>query len=506
MGTITITLMIITLISKITGLIREQVFTYFLGTGMLREVYITSLNIPTTIISFLTAGVIAGFIPIYHRVLHEKGEDEANLFTSNLVNILLIVATGFVFVIFLISPFLVTLFASGYEGMKRELTIIFTRIMSFSLYGSVLSSIYIGYLQIKNKFLISETAGIIMNFFYVTTLLLAVYFDNLFIIPIGILISDYMKYVLFPREIGKSGYKHKWYINIHDHYIKDLISITLPILISIAALDISTISDQTFASQVLPNGGVANMKTAQLILTLITGVIVVSITTAIYPMISKYASEGKLRKVKSALMDGNTYSFILLLPAMVGVMILAEPMVKILFQRGHFTSEATALTSGVLIYYMPTLLGQTISQILTRGFYSLKNTKTPIFITIIQVLVNILLNYILSKVLGLNGLALATTISVFISGFLSLYYFKKAYGDLGLRKFAISALKISIATAIMGVFTYLTYHGLKEGSEIIAFLVAIIVSIFVYGIVLLFVRVDHVRKLLNLLYRKYRRR
>lgn len=504
MGTATITLMIITLISKLTGLIREQVFAYYLGTGMAHDIYITSLNIPVTIFSFITASVIAGFIPIYHKIDTEKGEEEANLFTSNLINILLIVATVVIFIIFIITPSLVTLFASGYEGVKREITIIFTRVLSFSLYGIVLSSVFIGFLQIKNKFLIAESPGIVMNFFYITTIIVAAYFDNIYIIAIGIFLSEYLKYLLFPREIRKAGYKHTWYINFKDEYIQDLLKITIPIIISIAAVDVSTISDQTFASQLIEHGGVTIMRNSALLLSLISGIIVVSITTVIYPIISKQASLGHISEVKKTLMDGNIFSFILIVPAMVGVMILSEPLVKLIFERGSFTVESTKLTSGVLFFYIPTLLGQTINQIFTRGFYSLQNTKIPIAITLVQVALNIFLNYILSGIMGLNGLALATTISTTIGGIASLVFFRWKYGQMHLKIFITSVIKVMIASSIMGIVTYFSYNYFAQYNYLIGLLISIILSIIVYLIVIVMLKVDHLKQIINMLYKKFK--
>ena len=289
-----------------------------------------------------------------------------------------------------------------------------------------------------------------------------------------------------------------------------MLRIAIPIFLSIAAVDVSTIVDQSLASTMITHGGVSSMRRAALILTLVSGIIVASITTSIYPQMSKYASRKEIGKVKKTIMDGNIYSLLLVIPAMLGVMILSEPLIKLLFERGNFDQKSTEITASVLLFYMPTIIGQSINQIFTRGFYSMNNTKTPIIITFVQVLSNIVLNYVFSYSwglgLGLNGLALATSVSSFIGGALSAYLFRKKYGRINFKRFSINILKILFTSLIMGAATYFTYHSLSGKNYILAFLLAIIVSVIVYGIIILFMKIPEVSKLINLFYTKIKRK
>lgn len=506
MGKTAILLMILTLISKVTGLVREKFFAYFLGTSDLLDIYNTSSSIPLILFSFISASLVAVFIPIYQGIVSESGVNKAHKFTSNLVNIMFIVATLFIIFIYITAPLLVKLFAPAYVGEKLISSINFTRIMSITIYASIFSSVFIAYLRIKNKFLTAEFPGIIMNFFYVISLLISYYFNNIYLLPILFVVSDMLKYMFFPRAIKKTGYKHQWILNFKDKHIMEVITMSIPIMISIAAIDISTISDQSMATIVMQTGGLSIMRFASLVLTLINGVIVVSITTSIYPSIAKYANEKRIGKLKSTILDGNVFSFIVIIPSIVGVMILSEPLIRLLFQGGNFDSRSSKLTADVLIFYIPALLGQTITQMISRGYYSLKNTITPIIITIVQVVLNILLNNILGNILGLQGLALATTISSLFAGLVSIILFNKKYGNMANKKLINSITKISFASIIMGIATYFTYHSLVGIHYLLAFLAAIIVSMVVYLIAILSLRIPHVIKLINIIYKKYKNR
>lgn len=506
MGKTALILMIFTFISKITGLIREKFFAYYLGTSDLLDIYNTSSSIPIILFSFIFTSLVTVFIPIYQEIQVNNSRRKADLFTSNLVNILFIISIFCIAFIYFFAPTLVGIFAPAYTGQKLQTTIEFTRIMSLTIITSVFAPIFIAYLRIYNRFITAEFPGILMNFLYIISLILTFYFKNIYLLPILFVATEILKYFFFPITIRKTGYKHRWILNFKDKKFLELLKISIPIIISIAAIDISTISDQSNATLVMETGGISIMRFASLVLTLINGVIVVSITTTIYPTISKYANQYNIKKVKNTLLDGNIYSFLLIIPSIIGVSILSEPIIRLLFQGGNFNAESTKITASVLIYYIPALLGQTIIQMINRGYYSLKNTFTPIIITLVQVILNIILNKILSQYMGLQGLALATTISSFVAAFVAIILFSKKYGNIGNKILIISMIKILIASSIMGVATYYSYHSLFNLNYVLALTISLLISIFVYTISIIFIRIPHLIKILNLVYKKFNRK
>ncbi|MFM1538480.1 murein biosynthesis integral membrane protein MurJ [Helcococcus bovis] len=499
----TIFLMIITLLSKLTGLIREQAFAYFLGTSNIMDAYSTASTIPFILFGSILTSLVAGYIPIYTEIKTKHGENKAKLFTSNLLNIIMLISTVFIAIIILIAPILVSIFAPAYAGEKREISIQFTRIFAFSLYPTMISAIFIAFLQMKNRFIISETPGIIMNFFHVITLIISVKLKNYYIIAYGILITEFLKYFLFPSAIKSEYYSHKIVLDFKDKYIYKLIKFAIPLLISISAMDLLTITDQSLASIIMPTGGVSSIKYGNLIYQLISGVIIVSITTSIYPSMSKLASENRIKEMKKTMMSGLTAAYILIIPSMIGIMILSKPLVKILLERGVFNQNSTAIISGVLFFYTPTILGFSIKQIINRGFYSLQNTKIPIYATLIQVSLNITLDVILSYFWGLNGLAIATAIASISAASYEIYSFRKHYGSIEFMQFLHKITKIAIISSIMGIFTLLIYNLLQTTSFILALISSIIISIFVFMILIIFARIPEVMNLVNKLYHRF---
>lgn len=503
MGKTTFFLMIITLISKLTGLLREQVFAYYLGTGDIYDAYSTASTIPFILFGSILNAMIAGYIPIYSEIKNEHGEKKANQFTSNLLNIITTFSTLFIAIIIIISPVLVSIFAPGYVGAKRELSIQFTKIFAFTLYPTMISAVFIGFLQMKNRFIVSETHGIIMNGLHIVTIICANYFNNYYIVPYGIVITEFLKFILFPKAISDENYLHIFKMNFKDKYVKKLVKFAIPMLISISVMDLLTISDQSLASIIIPSGGVSAMRYSTLVYQIITGIIITSIVTTTYPTISDYASKSQLDNMKKTMMNGVSLGYTLVLPAMIGVMVLSKPLITVLFQRGSFTAESTQLTSRILFFYMPVVLGFTIKSIFNRGFYAMQDTVTPIITTSIQVVLNIVLNYVISAIVGITGLAIASAIASIVSSILTIYLFRKKYGQISLKSFSKTFVKLFIASLLMGIVTYYSFNLFSKFNLYLGLMISIILSALIYGIIILFMRIPIVMKTVNKLYRRY---
>ena len=508
MGSATIILMVITIFSKLTGLLREMFTSAYLGTSALADVYSTAANIPYTIFGFILAGVGTSFIPIYNKIKHEKGVKYADRYTSNLANILVIVSVLVIGLIYLLAPFMVKLFAAGYSPNKAKLTVQFTRIISLATLTSVVSSVYIAYLNLKGSFTVPALTGVFMNVFHIITFVVAYKLNNFFIIAYGYVLADIFKYALFPRTLRKNNYKHRFIMDLSDPNIKLMIKMSIPIILSIASVDLGTIVDQSLASLIDKgsHGAVSSLRYSILILQLISGVIVVSIATAMYPKISAYAAENKNKLLKKTLMQNVIFGQLLVIPSMVGLMVLAKPTVSLILERVNFDAESTSITAMALFYYLPSLFGSTITDLMVRGFFAQRNIMTPVWVSVIQQSVNVMLSIILSEFMGIAGLALATSISSFVGAVVVIYLFRKKYGKISLKGFMVSNIKIIIASLIMGIFTNLTYNLLSGHGRLIPFVLSILVSIVVYGIIILFMRIPEVRRTLFHLLKKRKKR
>jgi len=215
--------------------------------------------------------------------------------------------------------------------------------------------------------------------------------------------------------------------------------------------------------------------------TLITGIFIAAITTVTYPMLSDEANKDSCNGLKNVAIHSINTILLITIPATIGMIILANPLVRILFQRGAFDSNATYMTSGALVFYTIGLSGVALSSLLNNVYYSLQDTKTPMKNSFICVAINIVLNLILIRIMQHRGLALATSISVIISAILLIYGLRKKIGPLGFMKAFKCGIKSLTASIIMGIVVHIMYNTIYRllGDGLMPCSIALILSIFI---------------------------
>ena len=187
----------------------------------------------------------------------------------------------------------------------------------------------------------------------------------------------------------------------------------------------------------------------------------------------------------------------------------------------HFTGAAQRAVVGVTVtggvhvgshviridtfFFLPSLFGLTLKDLIVRAFYSHRDTKTPVKVTVLQMIIQVVFSLILSQIIGIRGLALSTSLSSIISGFLMLFLYRKKYGRINLKQFSMSITKITVASVIMGVFTHLVYSGLADVNYILALIASIGISILIYLILIILFKIPEVRSAINIAYHKLKK-
>ncbi len=499
-----ILLMIIMMLSKLLGFVRELTLSYFYGASNISDIYLISLAIPTAIFGFIASGISTGYIPMYSKIEEEHGVKESDKYTNNLINILMIICTFLVFFSLIFIEEIVRLFASGFEGETLKLAVKFTRISLFGMYFIGIVSIFTGFLQLKGNYAIPALIGFPMNFIIILSILISSK-TNIFVIAVGSLLGIVSQLLFMWPFIRKSGYKHKGIINIKDKYIKKMAYIALPVIVGASVNQINTLVDKTLASSIAV-GGISALNYAGKLSDSILGLIVSTVAAVIYPNMSKMAAKNDMDGLKGTMSESINFINILIIPASIGMMIFAEEFVRLLFGRGAFTEEALVMTTGVFFYYAMGNIGYGLRQILYRVFYSLQDTKTPMMNASISVFINIILNIILSRYMGLNGLALATSISAIFCLILLFISIRRKIGPFGMKDISISFIKILFASLVMGILAKLSYGILIKYVAInLSLLLSIIVGVVIYFIMIYFLKIEEVDSIIEGVKNKFTR-
>lgn len=451
----TLILMVLNLIGKLFSFFREMVFSYFYGTSAITDAFNTSTTAATLIFSVITYALSKTYIPSFSKISKERGEAAGDEFTNKLLNFSLFLCTTIMILGLVFAPYIVKMFAIGYDGEKLKIASLFMRAVILTMYPNIYAAIFSSYLQIKGDFITPALPLLILNIILGITV--AISNGNIYIMAIGIFLAYFVQFAVFPKKIKESGFKRKRAKAEIDEDIRTLIKLSIPTIFSMAAVYISTIVDQSFASIVANDGGVSVINYSLKILRIVSSTFIVPFQITAYPIIGKLAAEGNFNEVKNITSKTMVKIMILFIPSLVGLMVLSRPIISFVYMRGAFGYEDMIRTADVLFYYTIYLIGPAVADLLYLSFFSVQNTKIPTIISFIQLSVNVFLDFALSRKYGLVGLALATTLSQFVLVGLASFMYIKHFGKLDNAYIIKNIGKIAIGAAALGFTAYYTY-------------------------------------------------
>lgn len=495
----TLILITLNLVGKIFSFGREMIFSFVYGTGPITDAFNTSTTAATLIFTVITYALSKTYIPTYNEVLKKGGKKAGDEFTNNLLNFSLFFTSLIMIAGLIFAPAIVKLFAAGYTGAKLRIAATFMRAVILTIYPNVYAAILAAYLQVKGDFLTPALPVVILNIILALTILLSK--GNVILMAFGIFLAYILQFVMFPQAARKAGFKRTRVKYVKDDHVKKLIILSLPTTFSMAAVYISTIVDQSFASMVAPEGGVSIVNYALKILN-VNSIYMVPFQITAYPLIGKMLADGDLAGVKELTSKILIKVMIFFVPAVIGMMVLAEPIIRFVYYRGEFTYADMVATSAVFFYYTIYLTGPAVVDLLYLSFFSKQDTKTPTIISFIQLGINIFLDFYLGFRLGLVGLALATTISHLSAVAMASFMYYKNFGALNMAYIGKNLGKIILAATALGVFAKYFYY-LRPSN--IWLLVTIATSGLIYLGLIYLLRLEELHEIIETFKNKRRR-
>ena len=492
-----IALIFFTLLSKALVVVRDMAMAATLGASSLSDAYITA----TTILSMVGVAALAALTVAYIPVISGKSEDELNYITNNFMTVLsMLTLLLSIFALFFTKQ-IVYVFASGFPEDTVIKTVQVVRTVLPFLFLNVALNITIAYLQYKGSFWYQGVSAVIANGIIVFSVLIS--YANLQILAIGYAVS-----IIVPAVIGvllarRCGLALRLNWSVRNLYVRDLCVLSFPIFVSQILIQLNIIVDKNFSSQI-GEGIVTSLDYAHKIANLLVGTIVPSIATVLYPKLTKEIAEHQNEAFCDTLTKGLRISAWVSFPMMVGTILLARPIIHVLFLRGNYSLESVDITVEALIFYAIGMLPIGLIYILNNCFFAMKDTKTPLFCGAIAMISNIVLNFVLIESLSYKGLAIATSASNYINVVLYLFGIRKKIGMKWFYKFAISFLKITVASIAMAVPVHildkLFFQELQMNSlgALISCLVLAAIGFIMYVIVCLVLREESITEFLSL--------
>ncbi|CEP49067.1 murein biosynthesis integral membrane protein MurJ [Paraclostridium sordellii] len=495
-------LMVVTIISKVLGFGRELALTYAYGATASADAYITAVSIPTILFACVGTSLATTFIPLFYEINKKYGEKKSLEFTNNVFNIIILLSGILCILGFIFAEPLVKIFAINFTGEKLALTVSFTKILIFGVIFIGLSNIITSWLQIHGNFTVPGMIGFPYNILIMIGIFLSTQ-GNIKIMAIGTLIGIASQlFFQLPFAI-KNGYKYRIYLNLKDDYIKKMIYLIVPVFMGVGVNQINDIVDRSLAST-LGDGVITVLNSANRLNGFVLGLFIATISAVIYPMLSKLSNENNKDKFIESMVQSINVIILLIIPISIGAIVLAEPVVRIVFERGAFNSEATHMTSVALAGYSIGMIGFGLREVLSKVFYSLQDTKTPMLNGALAMGINIVLNFIFIKFIGYAGLALATSLSALICIVLLFKSLKKKIGYFGQDRIIKTIVKALVSAICMGVITVVLYkifnNTLGTGfiQEIVALSGSILLGAMAYVVLVILLKVEEVEFILNI--------
>lgn len=499
----TIIVMIATIASKFLGFFRELSLSSVYGASNISDAYLVAISVPTVVFGFLSMGISAGYIPLSNTVINKEGDVQSHQFTSNVINILMIICTIMIAIVLIFTKQIVLVFASGFDGETLRIAVQFTQIAVFSIYFFALVSVFSGFLQIRDNFLIPAIIGIPYNLILIGSILVSKS-SNEIILSYGFVIATISQLFLLYPFVLKKGYRHKLTTKFKDPYVIDMYKMITPIMLGVSVTQLNLLVDKTIASRIAV-GGISSLNYANTLISFVTGIFVLSIVVVFYPKISKLAVENDSEGLNRVLKESVSTTFVFVIPSSVGFIIFSKEIIQLLFGRGVFTDQAIQLTSEALVYYSMGITAIGLREILVKTLFALNDTKTPMINSIYGVILNVILNIILSAYMGIKGLAAATSISTIFTATLLFIKVRKTLSFQLANYFEVFT-KILVSSIIMGLVGHVVYRmTVLIWSYYIALAVAIIVCVIVYFLVLGILNFGKIKELKQLITKKLKK-
>lgn len=501
-----------TLVSRVFGFFRDMVIAMAFGSSPSADAFFVAFRIPNMQRRILAEGAMtAAFIPVFTETLTKKGESVAWKLAANLFNILILVLSSASLLILIFSPAVITVFAPGFidEPGKFELTVKLTRCMAPYLFFIGLAAFCMGVLNTLKVFALPAAAPISQNISMILSILFIspLMDEPIMGLAIGVVVGGALQLFIQLPAVLKKGMPFEKTLNFKQKEVFKIARLMGPVILGIAVYELNIMIDTLIAS-LLPGGSISYLYYGNRLVQLPLGIFAVALGVALLPTLSGQAAKGNLKELVQTLGFSIRLILFITIPATVGLIILREPIINTLWERGEFLASTTDGTAIALLYYSIGLCAYSGIKIIAPAFYSLQDTKTPAKIGIYSMILNTVLNLLLMGPLQHGGLALATSIAALFNVALLIYYLRKRLGLMGGRKILRSTLKMALAALAMGIITYLGRENFFYNSDpllirLFVLTACISIGMLVYALLSHFMRNEEWRFLLDLTKKKF---
>ena len=438
--------------SRVLGLIRTVAIAHSFGTSPELGAYWVAFRLPDMIFQLIAGATLASaFIPVFSRYLSQRGSEEAWRLTSSVLNLIFVATIGFAILGLILAPWLVPLMApglgedTGRQAEIQSLAVHLTRVMLISPIFFSVSGMFMGISNARHHFLFPALAPWTYNLSIIVAALVSKSVDGL---AMGVVVGSFVHLAVQLPGLRLIGMVYRPVADWRDPGVREVGRLMLPRALGLAAAQLNFLVTIFFASQV-SDEAISAVNYAWLIAMMPLGLFGMAISTAVFPTLAEHAAVNSVDELRRTLSIALRLILFLTLPASVGLMVLAKPLIAFFFEHGAFTASSTDVTAAALLFYAIGLFALGGIEILSRGFYALSDTRTPVAFAIVSMLANLILCLIFVGPMGVRGLGLALSLSAILEFSLLFRVLRTRLSGLEEEKLISSAARTLGASVLM---------------------------------------------------------
>jgi len=451
------------LASRLLGLFRDRLLATYFGASPDLDVYFAAFRLPDILFQLIVMGALSSaFIPVFSEYISHDKEHDAWKITNSVLNASFIVFAFLAAILFIFAVPLGKIIAPGLTADQLTKMVGLTRLMLIGQFFLIASNFLTGVLQSYQRFLVPALAPVMYNVGIIAGIVLLTGNFGIYGPTIGVILGSFLHFIVQVPLVSVMGFKYRFEIDIKHPGTREVGKLMLPRTIGLAASQIDPTVDIILAS-LLSAGSISVFNLALHLQSVPVGVFAFAIGTAALPSLAKEYATENMEKFKQIFLDSFHQILFITVPLTVFIVVMRLPIVRLAYGAGKFDWPSTLATALTLGLFSISIFAQSEVHLLARAFYALHNTKTPVLVSLISIVTNVIASLLLFHTkLEVAGLALAASLANFVNAGLLLWLLDKKVGGFSRPKLIMPAVKITIASIIMGLTVYLPVKVLDQ--------------------------------------------
>lgn len=450
----TVAVMLATLASMVLGFAREVVNAKYFGESWELDAFIVAAIIPTLVFGVFNGALVSALVPVFSEYFAAKKEEDAWRLSSTIVNVLLVVLAIGAVLGWLAAPWLVSVVAKGFPADHAAVTVRMTRILIPTIIATSIAGVLQALLNAQQRYRAAALQGVALNVCTIAGVLLFFHRYGIYALVFATaagLVAQLL--VQIPSYLQRC--KYRFVLDLKHPGITTLFAILGPIVVGSAVGQVNLLVDKYFGST-LPSGAIAAMNYATKVVGFPQQLFAVAIATVIFPILSAQFATKEIASLRQTASTGLRMTALITLPAAAGLIVLAQPVLSVLFERGAFTSGDVVRTAGAMQFYAVGLLGLAASIVLTRCFFAMRDSRTPVIVAIGVMALNVVCSALSVGPYGVNGLAASNSLSSLTEAGVLFWLLHKRIGpvDEGGDLIGSCVLRVGITSLAMGAAAF----------------------------------------------------